>query len=149
MLFRSLAERTPTDPEFERQKAAIIEMRRSKTGSYDTDDYLMQHPAHRPGERHVTKGTLMAADKVKDLQAQMTAFSVGMQKAAGVKAAPVNSGSVSNVRNSTQKSTINNDNRRQEVNITVNGNADTKTVGQIKDGVTGVFAQGAASPVMG
>ena len=36
-----------------------------------------------------------------------------------------------------------------EVNITVNGNADTKTVGQIKDGVTGVFAQGAASPVMG
>lgn len=144
-----LAERTPTDPEFERQKAAIIERKRSKTGSYDTDDYLMQHPARRPGERHVTKGTLMAADKVKDLQAQMTAFSVGMQKAAGVKAAPVNSGSVSNVRNTTQKSTINNDNRRQEVNITVNGNADTKTVGQIKDGVTGVFAQGAASPVMG
>lgn len=144
-----LAEHTPTDPEFERQKAAIIEMRRSKTGSYDTDDYLMQHPAHRPGERHVTKGTLKTADKVKALQEQMTAFSVGMQKAAGVKAAPVNSGSVSNVRNTTQKSTINNDNRRQEVNITVNGNADTKTVGQIKDGVTGVFAQGAASPVMG
>ena len=140
---------TPTDPEFERQKAAIIEMRRSKTGSYDTDDYLMQHPARRPGERHVTKGTLKTADKVKALQEQMTAFSVGMQKAAGVKAAPVNSGSVSNVRNTTQKSTINNDNRRQEVNITVNGNADTKTVGQIKDGVTGVFAQGAASPVMG
>lgn len=144
-----LAERTPTDPEFERQKAAIIEMRRSKTGSYDTDDYLMQHPAHRPGERAVTKGTLKTADKVKALQEQMTAFSIGMQKAAGVKAAPVNSGSVSNVRNMTQKSTINNDNRRQEVNITVNGNADTKTVGQIKDGVTGVFAQGAASPVMG
>ena len=140
---------TPTDPEFERQKAAIIEMRRSKTGSYDTDDYLMQHPARRPGERHVTKGTLKTADKVKALQEQMTAFSVGVQKAAGVKAAPVNSGSVSNVRNTTQKSTINNDNRRQEVNITVNGNADTKTVGQIKDGVTGVFAQGAASPVMG
>lgn len=144
-----LAEHTPTDPEFERQKAAIIETRRSKTGSYDTDDYLMQHPARRPGERHVTKGTLRTADKVKALQEQMTAFSVGMQKAAGVKAAPVNSGSVSNVRNTTQKSTINNDNRRQEVNITVNGNADTKTVGQIKDGVTGVFAQGAASPVMG
>ena len=144
-----LAEHTPTDPEFERQKAAIIEMRRSKTGSYDTDDYLMQHPARRPGERHVTKGTIKTADKVKALQEQMTAFSVGMQKAAGVKAAPVNSGSVSNVRNTTQKSTINNDNRRQEVNITVNGNADTKTVGQIKDGVTGVFAQGAASPVMG
>lgn len=143
-----LAERTPTDPEFERQKAAIIEMRRSKTGSYDSDNEQLQH-ARAPGERHVTKGTLMAADKVKDLQAQMTAFSVGMQKAAGVKAAPVNSGSVSNVRNTTQKSTINNDNRRQEVNITVNGNADTKTVGQIKDGVTGVFAQGAASPVMG
>lgn len=144
-----LAEHTPTDPEFERQKAAIIEMRRSKTGSYDTDDYLMQHPAHRPGERAVTKGTLKTADKVKALQEQMTAYSLGMQKAAGVKAAPVNSGSVSNVRNTTQKSTINNDNRRQEVNITVNGNADTKTVGQIKDGVTGVFAQGAASPVMG
>ena len=144
-----LAERTPTDPEFERQKAAIIETRRSKTGSYDTDDYLMQHPVRRPGERNVTKGTLMAADKVKALQAQMTAYSLGMQKAAGVKAAPVNSGSVSNVRNTTQKSTINNDNRRQEVNITVNGNADTKTVGQIKDGVTGVFAQGAPSPVLG
>lgn len=144
-----LAERTPTDSEFERQKAAIIEMRRSKTDSYDTDDYLMQHPARRSGERNVTKGTLRTADKVKALQEQMTAFSVGMQKAAGVKAAPVNSGSVSNVRNTTQKSTINNDNRRQEVNITVNGNADTKTVGQIKDGVTGVFAQGAASPVMG
>ena len=144
-----LAEHTPTDPEFERQKAAIIEMRRSKTGSYDTDDYLMQHPARRPGERHVTKGTLRTADKVKALQEQMTAYSLGVQKAAGVKAAPVNSGSISNVRNTTQKSTINNDNRRQEVNITVNGNADTKTVGQIKDGVTGVFAQGAASPVMG
>lgn len=143
-----LAERTPTDPEFERQKAAIIEMRRSKTGSYDSDDEQWQH-ARAPGERHVTKGTLKTADKVKALQEQMTAFSVGMQKAAGVKAAPVNSGSVSNVRNTTQKSTINNDNRRQEVNITVNGNADTKTVGQIKDGVTGVFAQGAASPVMG
>ena len=143
-----LAEHTPTDPEFERQKAAILEMRRSKTGSYDSDDERWQH-ARAPGERHVTKGTLKTADKVKALQEQMTAFSVGMQKAAGVKAAPVNSGSVSNVRNTTQKSTINNDNRRQEVNITVNGNADTKTVGQIKDGVTGVFAQGAASPVMG
>lgn len=142
------AEHTPTDPEFERQKAAIIEMRRSKTGSYDSDDEQWQH-VRAPGERHVTKGTLRTADKVKALQEQMTAFSVGMQKAAGVKAAPVNSGSVSNVRNTTQKSTINNDNRRQEVNITVNGNADTKTVGQIKDGVTGVFAQGAASPVMG
>lgn len=143
-----LAERTPTDPEFERQKAAIIEMRRSKTGSYDSDDEQWQH-ARAPGERHVTKGTLKTADKVKALQEQMTAYSLGMQKAAGVKAAPVNSGSVSNVRNTTQKSTINNDNRRQEVNITVNGNADQRTVGQIKDGVTGVFAQGAASPVMG
>ena len=143
-----LAERTPTDPEFERQRAAIIEMRRSKTGSYDSDDEQWQH-ARAPGERHVTKGTLKTADQLKALQEQMTAYSLGMQKAAGVKAAPVNSGAVSNVRNTTQKSTINNDNRRQEVNITVNGNADTKTVGQIKDGVTGVFAQGAASPVMG
>lgn len=142
-----LAERTPTDSEFERQKAAIIEMRRSKTGSYDTDDYLMQHPAHRPGERAVTKGTLKTADKVKALQEQMTAFSVGMQKAAGVKAAPVNSGSVSNVRNTTQKSTINNDNRRQEVNITVNGNADRGTIQQIGTSVTDVFKSGAMSPV--
>lgn len=138
-----------TPEEMKRQKSMIIESKKTKSGSYDTDDYLIQHPARRPGERHVTKGTLRTADKVKALQEQMTAFSVGMQKAAGVKAAPVNSGSVSNVRNTTQKSTINNDNRRQEVNITVNGNADTKTVGQIKDGVTGVFAQGAASPVMG
>ena len=144
-----LAEHTPTDPEFERQKAAIIEMRRSKTGSYDTDDYLMQHPAHRPGERHVTKGTLRTADKVKALQEQMTAFSVGMQKAAGVKAAPVNSGSVSNVRNNTQKSTVNNDNRRQEVNITINGNADRGTAQQIGTSVTDVFKSGAMSPVAG
>ena len=137
-----------TPEEMKRQKEIIIETKKSKTGSYDSDDEQWQH-ARAPGERHVTKGTLIAADKVKDLQEQMTAYSLGMQKAAGVKAAPVNSGSVSNVRNTTQKSTINNDNRRQEVNITVNGNADTKTVGQIKDGVTGVFAQGAASPVMG
>ena len=144
-----LAERTPTDPGFERQKAAIIETRRSKTGSYDTDDYLMQHPARRPGERHVTKGPLKTADKVKALQEQMTAFSVGMQKAAGVKAAPVNSGAVSNVRNTTQKSTINNDNRRQEVNITVNGNADRGTAQQIGTSVTDVFKSGAMSPVAG
>ena len=137
-----------TPEEMKRQKEIIIETKKSKTGSYDSDDEQWQH-ARAPGERHVTKGTLKTADKVKALQEQMTAFSVGMQKAADVKAAPVNSGSVSNVRNTTQKSTINNDNRRQEVNITVNGNADTKTVGQIKDGVTGVFAQGAASPVMG
>ena len=123
-------------------------MRRSKTGSHDSDNEQLQH-TRAPGERNVTKGTLIAADKVKALQEQMTAFSAGMQKAAGVKAAPVNSGAVSNVRNTTQKSTINNDNRRQEVNITVNGNADQRTVGQIKDGVTGVFAQGAAAPVMG
>ena len=137
-----------TPEEMKRQKEIIIETKKSKTGSYDSDDEQWQH-ARAPGERHVTKGTLKTADKVKALQEQMTAYSLGVQKAAGVKAAPVNSGSVSNVRNSTQKSTINNDNRRQEVNITVNGNADTKTVGQIKDGVTGVFAQGAASPVMG
>ena len=137
-----------TPEEMKRQKEIIIETKKSKTGSYDSDNEQWQH-ARAPGERHVTKGTLKTADKVRALQEQMTAYSLGMQKAAGVKAAPVNSGSVSNVRNSTQKSTINNDNRRQEVNITVNGNADTKTVGQIKDGVTGVFAQGAASPVMG
>ena len=137
-----------TPEEMKRQKEIIIETKKSKTGSYDSDDEQWQH-ARAPGERHVTKGTLKTADKVKALQEQMTAYSLGVQKAAGVKAAPVNSGSVSNVRNTTQKSTINNDNRRQEVNITVNGNADTKTVGQIKDGVTGVFAQGAASPVMG
>lgn len=137
-----------TPEEMKRQKEIIIETKKSKTGSYDSDDEQWQH-ARAPGERHVTKGTLKTADKVKALQEQMTAYSLGMQKAAGVKAAPVNSGSVSNVRNTTQKSTINNDNRRQEVNITVNGNADAKTVGQIKDGVTGVFAQGAASPVMG
>ena len=137
-----------TPEEMKRQKEIIIETKKSKTGSYDSDDEQWQH-ARAPGERHVTKGTLKTADKVKALQEQMTAYSLGVQKAAGVKAAPVNSGAVSNVRNTTQKSTINNDNRRQEVNITVNGNADTKTVGQIKDGVTGVFAQGAASPVMG
>lgn len=138
-----------TPEEMKRQKEIIVETKKSKTGSYDTDDYLMQHPARRPGERNVTKGTLRTADKVKALQEQMTAFSVGMQKAAGVKAAPVNSGAVSNVRNTTQKSTINNDNRRQEVNITVNGNADRGTAQQIGTSVTDVFKSGAMSPVTG
>ena len=56
-----------TPEEMKRQKEIITETKKSKTGSYDTDDYLMQHPARRPGEPNDTKGTLKTADKVKAL----------------------------------------------------------------------------------
>ena len=175
-----LAERTPTDPEFERQKQAIIARRkkREQTQAVQADNVpavrtekaAAGKPESREPAQPVRTGVSAPAVKTEKITEKRTevrerivplvlrAHQAGQQvqqilagagRAQGVKTPAVNSGAVSNVRNSTQKSTINNDNRRQEVNITVNGNADTKTVGQIKDGVTGVFAQGAASPVMG
>ena len=175
-----LAERTPTDPEFERQKQALIARRkkREQTQAVQADNVpavrtekaAAGKPESREPAQPVRTGVSAPAVKTEKITEKRTevrerivplvlrAHQAGQQvqqilagagRAQGVKTPAVNSGVVSNVRNSTQKSTINNDNRRQEVNITVNGNADTKTVGQIKDGVTGVFAQGAASPVMG
>ena len=178
-----LAERTPTDPEFERQKQAIIARRKKReqtqavqavqadnVPAVRTEKAAAGKPESREPAQPVQTGVSAPAVKTEKITEKRTevrerivplvlrAHQAGQQvqqilagagRAQGVKTPAVNSGAVSNVRNSTQKSTINNDNRRQEVNITVNGNADTKTVGQIKDGVTGVFAQGAASPVMG
>lgn len=175
-----LAERTPTDPEFERQKQAIIARRkkREQTQAVQADNVpavktggaAERKPESREPALPVRTDVSAPAVKTEKITEKRTevrerivplilrAHQAGQQvqqilagagRAQGVKTPAVNSGAVSNVRNSTQRSTINNDNRRQEVNITVNGNADTKTVGQIKDGVTGVFAQGAASPVMG
>ena len=171
---------TPADPEFERQKQAIIARRkkREQTQAVQADNVpavktggdAERKPESREPALLVRTGVSAPAVKTEKITEKRTevrerivplvlrAHQAGQQvqqilagagRAQGVKTPAVNSGAVSNVRNSTQKSTINNDNRRQEVNITVNGNADTKTVGQIKDGVTGVFAQGAASPVMG
>ena len=171
---------TPTDPEFERQKQAIIARRKKpeQTQAVQADNVpavktggaAERKPESREPALPVRTGVSAPAVKTEKITEKRTevrerivplvlrAHQAGQQvqqilagagRAQGVKTPAVNSGAVSNVRNSTQKSTINNDNRRQEVNITVNGNADTKTVGQIKDGVTGVFAQGAASPVMG
>ena len=178
-----LAERTPTDPEFERQKQAIIARRKKReqtqavqavqadnVPAVRTEKAAAGKSESREPALPVRTGVSAPAVKTEKITEKRTevrerivplilrAHQAGQQvqqilagagRAQGVKTPAVNSGAVSNVRNSTQKSTINNDNRRQEVNITVNGNADTKTVGQIKDGVTGVFAQGAASPVMG
>ena len=124
---------TMSDGEMAKRKAEIAEAKRRKAEE------------RQPGAAPVPTADGRKQTVVGGIQAVLA----GAGRAQGVKTPAVNSGAVSNVRNSTQKSTINNDNRRQEVNITVNGNADTKTVGQIKDGVTGVFAQGAASPVMG
>ena len=171
---------TPTDPEFERQKQAIIARRKKpeQTQAVQADNVpavktggaAERKPESREPALPVRTGVSAPAVKTEKITEKRTevrerivplvlrAHQAGQQvqqilagagRAQGVKTPAVNSGAVSNVRNTTQKSTINNDNRRQEVNITVNGNADTKTVGQIKDGVTGVFAQGAASPVMG
>ena len=124
---------TMSDGEMAKRKAEIAEAKRRKAEE------------RQPGTAPVPTADGRKQTVVGGIQAVLA----GAGRAQGVKTPAVNSGAVSNVRNSTQKSTVNNDNRRQEVNITVNGNADTKTVGQIKDGVTGVFAQGAASPVMG
>ena len=71
----------------------------------------------------------------------------GAGRAQAVRMAPVSSSSFSSVRNSSQTSSVRNDNRRQEVNITINGNADRGTVQQIGNTVSDTFKSGAMSPV--
>ncbi|MGJ1079086.1 hypothetical protein ACR77U_13680, partial [Enterococcus faecium] len=121
---------TMSDSEMAKRKAEIDEMKRRKAEE-------RQAGAAAPAREKVT---------IRD---RVTPVIIGAGRASAVRAPAVNSTAVSSVRNSTSTSRVTNDNRRQEVNITVNGNADQRTVGQIKDGVTGVFAQGAASPVLG
>ena len=75
------------------------------------------------------------------------AILAGAGRAQAVRMAPVSSSTFSSVRNSSQTSSVRNDNRRQEVNITINGNADRGTAQQIGNTVTGVFKDGAMSPV--
>lgn len=71
----------------------------------------------------------------------------GAGRAQSVRMAPVSSSSFSSVRNSSQTSSVRNDNRRQEVNITINGNADRGTAQQIGNTVSDTFKSGAMSPV--
>lgn len=71
----------------------------------------------------------------------------GAGRAQAVRMAPVSSSSFSSVRNSSQTSSVRNDNRRQEVNITINGNADRGTAQQIGNTVSDTFKSGAMSPV--
>lgn len=71
----------------------------------------------------------------------------GAGRARAVRMAPVSSSSFSSVRNSSQTSSVRNDNRRQEVNITINGNADRGTAQQIGNTVSDTFKSGAMSPV--
>lgn len=71
----------------------------------------------------------------------------GAGRARAVRMAPVSSSSFSSVHNSSQTSSVRNDNRRQEVNITINGNADRGTAQQIGNTVSDTFKSGAMSPV--
>lgn len=71
----------------------------------------------------------------------------GAGRAQAVRMAPVSSSTFSSVRNSSQTSSVRNDNRRQEVNITINGNADRGTAQQIGNTVSDTFKSGAMSPV--
>ena len=71
----------------------------------------------------------------------------GAGRAQAVRMAPVSSSSFSSLRNSSQTSSVRNDNRRQEVNITINGNADRGTAQQIGNTVSDTFKSGAMSPV--
>ena len=71
----------------------------------------------------------------------------GAGRAQAVRMAPVSSSSFSSVRNSSQTSSVHNDNRRQEVNITINGNADRGAAQQIGNTVSDTFKSGAMSPV--
>ena len=75
------------------------------------------------------------------------AILAGAGRAQAVRMAPVSSSSFSSVRNSSQTSSVRNDNRRQEVNITINGNADRGTAQQIGNTVSDTFKSGAMSPV--
>ena len=172
-----LAERTPTDPEFERQRQAIIARRKKReqaqavqadnVPAVKTGGAAERKPESREPAQPVRTGVSAPAVKTEKITEKRTevrerivplvlrAHQAGQQvqqilagagRAQAVKAAPVNSASVSSFRNSTVSNTRN-DNRRQEVNITINGNADRGTAQQIGNTVTGVFKDGAMSPV--
>ena len=171
---------TPADPEFERQKQAIIARRKKReqtqavqavqadnVPAVRTEKAAAGKPESREPAQPVRTGVSAPAVKTEKITEKRTevrerivplvlrAHQAGQQvqqilagagRAQTVKAAPVNTSNVSSFRNSTVSNTRN-DNRRQEVNITINGNADRGTAQQIGNTVTGVFKDGAMSPV--
>lgn len=99
-------------------------------------------------EAAASAAPVLAADGRKQtVVGGVQAVLAGAGRAQAVRMAPVSSSTFSSVRNSSQTSSVRNDNRRQEVNITINGNADRGTAQQIGNTVTGVFKDGAMSPV--
>ena len=126
---KELAEHTPPDPEFERQKQAIIARRKKR-------------------EQAQAVQAVQAADgREQPVVGGVQAVLAGAGRAQAVRMAPDSSSSFSSVRNSSQTSSVRNDNRRQEVNITINGNADRGTAQQIGNTVSDTFKSGAMSPV--
>ena len=122
---------TMSDSEMAKRKAEIDEAKRRKAE-----------------ERQAGVTPVPTADGRKQtVVGGVQAVLAGAGRAQAVRIAPVSSSSFSSVRNSSQTSSVRNDNRRQEVNITINGNADRGTAQQIGNTVTGVFKDGAMSPV--
>ena len=121
---------TMSDGEMAKRKAEIAETKRRKAEE-------RQAGAAAPAREKVT---------IRD---RVTPVIIGAGRASAVRAPAVNSTAVSSVRNSTSTSRVTNDNRRQEVNINIQGNADRGTARQIGTSVTDVFKSGAMSPVAG
>ena len=119
---------TMSDGEMAKRKAEIAETKRRKAEE-------RQAGAAAPAQEKVT---------IRD---RVTPVIIGAGRASAVRAPAVNSTAVSSVRNSTSTSRVTNDNRRQEVNITVNGNADRGMAQQIGNTVSDTFKSGAMSPV--
>ena len=169
---------TPADPEFERQKQAIIARRKKReqaqavqadnVPAVKTGGVAERKPESREPAQPVRTGVSAPAVKTEKITEKRTevrehivplvlrAHQAGQQvqqilagagRAQAVRMAPVSSSSFSSVRNSSQTSSVRNDNRRQEVNITINGNADRGTAQQIGNTVSDTFKSGAMSPV--
>lgn len=99
-------------------------------------------------EAAASAAPVLAADGRKQtVVGGVQAVLAGAGRAQAVRMAPVSSSTFSSVRNSSQTSSVRNDNRRQEVNITINGNADRGTAQQIGNTVSDTFKSGAMSPV--
>lgn len=122
---------TMSDDEMARRKAEIAEAKRRKAEE------------RQPGAAPV----LTADGRKQTVVGGVQAVLAGAGRAQAVRMAPVSSSSFSSVRNSSQTSSVRNDNRRQEVNITINGNADRGTAQQIGNTVSDTFKSGAMSPV--
>lgn len=122
---------TMSDGEMARRKAEIDEAKRRKAEK------------RQPGVAPVPTADGRKQTVVGGVQAVLA----GAGRAQAVRMAPVSSSSFSSVRNSSQTSSVRNDNRRQEVNITINGNADRGTAQQIGNTVSDTFKSGAMSPV--